>query len=269
MWVAVIVAIFSYLSIEMIAVAAGEAEDPQRAIDRAFRSTVARLVIFYLLTMAIILAIVPWTEAGKGQSPFVTVMARSHVPLAAGGGEFRDPGGGALRHEQPVVHHHPDDVQPGAGRLRAAAIRRAERARNAGFGAAVVVALVSRLPTVLNVLFPDTAFTLMVAISIFGALFTWMMIFVTHLYFRRAHGGKPLAFPHVGLSVCQPVGRRVDGGDSADHGVHQRVPHDPGLWLAGAGPVLPWRGGCGGSHFMNDPLLAGARNFPSLGTPPT
>src|ERR1700738_4711315 len=64
--------------------AAGEADDPQRAITKALRSTVGRLVLFYLLTMAIILAIVPWTESGKGQSPFVTVMAHSHVPLAAG-----------------------------------------------------------------------------------------------------------------------------------------------------------------------------------------
>ena len=52
----------------MIAVAAGEAEDPQRAITKAFRSTVARLVIFYLLTMAIILALVPWTESGKAKA---------------------------------------------------------------------------------------------------------------------------------------------------------------------------------------------------------
>src|SRR5260370_17699931 len=84
MWVAVIVSIFSYLSIEMIAVAAGEAEDPQRAIAKAFRSTVARLVVFYLLTLAIIMAIVPWTESGRDESPFVTVMVRSHVPYAAG-----------------------------------------------------------------------------------------------------------------------------------------------------------------------------------------
>jgi amino acid transporter, AAT family len=37
-WVAVIMAIFSYLSIEMIAVAAGEAAQPEVAITRAFRS---------------------------------------------------------------------------------------------------------------------------------------------------------------------------------------------------------------------------------------
>src|SRR5580658_195947 len=74
MWVAVVVSIFSYLGIEMIAVAAGEAQDPQRAITKAFRSTVGRLVCFYLLTLAIILAMVPWTESGRGESPFVTVM---------------------------------------------------------------------------------------------------------------------------------------------------------------------------------------------------
>src|SRR3546814_16737791 len=44
MWVAVIIAIFSYFSVEMIAVAAGEAEEPERAIRSAFKATVFRLV---------------------------------------------------------------------------------------------------------------------------------------------------------------------------------------------------------------------------------
>src|SRR3546814_5138312 len=68
MWVAVIIAIFSYFSVEMIAVAAGEAEEPERAIRSAFKATVFRLVLFYLLTLAVMLAIVPWREAGAGRS---------------------------------------------------------------------------------------------------------------------------------------------------------------------------------------------------------
>ncbi len=76
MWIAVVISIFSYLSVEMIAVAAGEAEDPERAVKQAFRATIVRLVVFYLLTLALILAIVPWDEAGKGGSPFVKVMQR-------------------------------------------------------------------------------------------------------------------------------------------------------------------------------------------------
>jgi len=83
-WVAVIVAIFSYLSIEMIAVAAGEAAQPEIAVTRAFRATVVRLILFYLLTLALILAIVPWTAAGVDESPFVKVMRALQVPAAAG-----------------------------------------------------------------------------------------------------------------------------------------------------------------------------------------
>jgi AAT family amino acid transporter len=40
--------------------------------------------------------------------------------------------------------------------------------------------------TVLSVISPSRAFLMMVGISVFGAMFTWMMIFVTHYFFRRA-----------------------------------------------------------------------------------
>lgn len=84
MWIAVIVSIFSYLSVEMIAVAAGEAKDPEQAVKKAFRGTIVRLVVFYLLTLALMLAIVPWVQAGHSQSPFVTVMQAIGIPGATG-----------------------------------------------------------------------------------------------------------------------------------------------------------------------------------------
>ena len=83
-WIAVIIAVFSYFSIEMIAVAAGEAARPETAIRSAFRSTVVRLILFYLLTLALMLAVIPWTRAGSTQSPFVLVMQASRLPAAAG-----------------------------------------------------------------------------------------------------------------------------------------------------------------------------------------
>lgn len=53
------------------------------------------------------------------------------------------------------------------------------------------------LATLLNVVYPESSFTLMMAISMFGAIFTWFMIFLTHLFFRRyrkRHGGPKLSF---------------------------------------------------------------------------
>ena len=184
MWVAVIVSIFSYLSIEMIAVAAGEAEDPQRAIAIAFRSTVIRLIVFYLLTLAIILAIVPWNESGKGESPFVTVMARSHVPSAAGIVNFviLVAALSAMNSQLYITT-----------RMMFSLARAGHAPRRFGKlssrGTPVAALLLSSigiaLATALNVVLPEASFTLMMAISMFGAMFTWLMIFVTHLYFRR------------------------------------------------------------------------------------
>jgi len=205
MWVAVIVSIFSYLSIEMIAVAAGEAEDPQRAITKAFRSTVARLVVFYLLTLAIIVAMVPWTESGKGESPFITVMARSHVPWA----------GGVVNLVILVAALSAMNSQLYITTRMMFSLARAGdaprvfgelSARGTPVSALLLSSIGIALATVLNVVFPDASFTLMMAISMFGAMFTWLMIFVTHLYFRRAHAGERPAFRMWGYPYTSLMG---------------------------------------------------------------
>jgi len=62
--------------------------------------------------------------------------------------------------------------------------------------------------TVLNIIAPKAAFLTMVAISAFGALFTWMMIFVTHWYFRRrrAKDSGDAAFRMWGYPVTPLLG---------------------------------------------------------------
>lgn len=205
MWVAVIVSIFSYLSIEMIAVAAGEANDPQRAITKAFRSTVARLVIFYILTMAIILAIVPWSESGKGQSPFVTVIARSHVPFAGGVVNFVIviAALSAMNSQLYITTRMMFSLaRAGYAPRRFGTLS----ARGTPVSALLLSSTGIAVATVLNIFFPGTSFTLMVAVSMFGAMFTWLMIFVTHLYFRRAHTGEPLVFRMWGYPYSSLLG---------------------------------------------------------------
>ncbi|CAM5784503.1 amino acid permease [Castellaniella caeni] len=83
-WTGVIISIFSYFSIEMIAVAAGEAEHPKQAVRSAFKATIARLAIFYLLSLSLIVMLVPWkTLVAPGTtSPFVTVMQGVGIPYA-------------------------------------------------------------------------------------------------------------------------------------------------------------------------------------------
>jgi L-asparagine transporter-like permease len=191
-WTAVIVAIFSYLSIEMIAVAAGEAQDPQRAVTRAFGSTVLRLILFYLVTLALVLAVVPWTAAGTDESPFVKVLRTLEVPWAAGvfNGVILIAALSAMNSQLYITSRmmfslsRAGDAPRALGRLSASGVPvRALLVSSSGIAVAAA----------LSVLAPTSAFALMVAISVFGAMFTWMMIFVTHYRFRRLRHAQPAA----------------------------------------------------------------------------
>jgi amino acid transporter, AAT family len=205
MWVAVIVSIFSYLSIEMIAVAAGEARDPHKAITRAFRATMARLVFFYLLTLALMLAIVPWTAAGSDESPFVKVMAATHVPGAAGVINFV-----ILVAALSAMNSQLYITTRMMFSLSRAGYAPKALGRLTGHGVPAAAlglsAIGIALATVLNVLYPDTSFVMMMSVSMFGAMFTWLMIFVTHLFFRRHHRGQALAFRMWGFPVTSLLG---------------------------------------------------------------
>jgi L-asparagine transporter-like permease len=207
-WVAVIVAIFSYFSIEMIAVAAGEAAQPQRAITRAFRSTVVRLILFYLLTLALVLAIVPWTAAGIDESPFVKVMRALRVPAAAGIFNFviLVAALSAMNSQLYITTRMMFSLsRAGHAPRRFGLLSR----RGVPLQALLLASIGIAFATLLSIVVPQSAFILMVSISAFGAMFTWMMIFITHYRFRRVRaraGAAPSAFRVVGFPATTLLG---------------------------------------------------------------
>jgi L-asparagine transporter-like permease len=185
-WMAVIVAIFGYFGVEMIAVAAGETRDPRRAITRAFRSTAIRLVLFYLLTLALMLAIVPWNQAGTTTSPFVRVMQVSHIPYAAG----------VLNLVVVIAALSAMNSQIYVASRMLFSLARAGYApkalgRLSRDGVPVAALLVSSagvvVAAVMYTLYSAASYNLMISISTFGGLFAWIMTFITHLAFRRRH----------------------------------------------------------------------------------
>ena len=207
MWIAVLVSLFSYFSIEMIAVAAGEAKDPQQAITHAFHATMLRLVLFYLLTLGLVLAIVPWQlmASGTTQSPFVTVMIRTHIAGAAGVINFviLIAALSAMNSQLYITTRMLFSLsRAGFAPRRLGVVTR--------HGVPIAALLVSTagiaVAAVLNARYHDRSFLLMLAIAMFGPMFTWLMIFVTHLSFRRHHTERDLAFRMWGYPYTSLVG---------------------------------------------------------------
>jgi amino acid transporter, AAT family len=195
-WLAVIPAVFGYLSIEMIAVAAGEAQDPQKAVIRAFRATMWRLATFYLASIALMLAIVPWQSAGTDKSPFVKVMEIIGLPGGAAVINFvvLIAALSAMNSQLYITTRMMFSLSRGGfaparfGRLGRSGVP---------VDALGLSCIGIGIATILAVLQPEHAFTLMMSIAIFGAMFTWFMIFVTHWFFRRrwqAQGDAPRPF---------------------------------------------------------------------------
>jgi GABA permease len=83
MLAAVPVTIFSMMGSEVATLAASESDDPARNVARASRTVALRIVVFYVLSISIIVSVVPWDTLTPGYSPFITALAAMHIPGAA------------------------------------------------------------------------------------------------------------------------------------------------------------------------------------------
>ncbi|MEZ2740332.1 amino acid permease [Comamonas jiangduensis] len=184
MWLGVIVAMFSYLGVEAIAVAAGEAQHPQKAVQSAMKTTVLRLVLFYLLTLALMLAIVPWTEAATQTSPFVRVMEIINIPYAAGVLNFVVLVAALSAMNSQLYATSRMMFSLGRARQAPAVFGQANQ-RGVPVAAILISSLGAGVAMFINAFWPDQSFIWMMSIAMFGAMFAWFMVFVTHLAFRR------------------------------------------------------------------------------------
>ncbi|KRM97255.1 APC family amino acid-polyamine-organocation transporter [Liquorilactobacillus aquaticus DSM 21051] len=73
---------FAFSGTELIGVTAGETKDPEKNIPKAIRTTLLRLVIFFIGSIVVMAALIPWKQAGVEQSPFVLVFKSIGLPFA-------------------------------------------------------------------------------------------------------------------------------------------------------------------------------------------
>ena len=74
--------VFAFSGTEVVGVAAGETKDPAQAIPKAVHTTVLRLAIFFIGSIAVMSALIPWHQSGVDTSPFVLVFQSIGMPFA-------------------------------------------------------------------------------------------------------------------------------------------------------------------------------------------
>jgi len=195
-WMAMVFVIFSYIGTEIVAVTSGEAKEPEKAIPRAMRSMIVRLVIFYLAAITILVGIVPWDQIQPGEgvtaSPFVKLFDLIGIPAAAHVVNFvvltaalSSMNTNLYLSTRMIFSLARGGYAPSAfGRLTS----------NGTPVMALLVTSVGLLIATATAIFaPSTAYVFLFGIALFGALYVWAMIFVTHLAFRKKwRGNRPL-----------------------------------------------------------------------------
>ncbi|MFF2732078.1 amino acid permease [Streptomyces sp. NPDC058008] len=78
----VLTVVFAFGGLEVVTIAAAETDDPARAVGRAVRSAVVRILFFYVGSMLVIVTVLPWTAQRAGLSPYVKVLDSVGVPSA-------------------------------------------------------------------------------------------------------------------------------------------------------------------------------------------
>lgn len=183
-WLGCCFVLYSFVGIEIIGVTSGEAADPGRTIPRAIRRAVFGLSAMYIVTITLLAALLPWQQLGVDRSPFVTALSALGIPAAAGVMNFvvlsaalSSANANLYLTSRTLFSLARAGFAPRAlGEItgRGAPVK-ALLASGIGLGATVLV----------EVLWPDTAYQKLVGVSLFGALFVWLMIFVTHIAFHR------------------------------------------------------------------------------------
>jgi L-asparagine transporter-like permease len=174
---------YSFIGVEIIGVTSGEASNPSSTVPTAMWRMVAGLSAIYIATIALLVTLTPWSEIGVGESPFVSVLRSVRLPGAAGIMNFVvliAALSSANANLYLIVRTLFSLARAGfvPGPLGSVTERgtplRALLVSSVGLGIAVLV----------QAAWPDSAYVGLFGVALFGGLFVWFMIFVTHIAFR-------------------------------------------------------------------------------------
>jgi L-asparagine transporter-like permease len=195
-WLAACFTFYSFIGVEMAAVASGEVKDPAVTIPRSYRTLVLGLSLIYIVTTAVLVGIVPWISFGVTESPFVSVLRTIGIPGAASVMNFVVLTA-ALTAANSSIYlvsrtlfslARAGMIPKGLGSVNQRGVP-VNALAVAGIGLLLAVVIQTRLQS--------SAYIWFIGVALFGALFCWLMIFVTHVAFRRAwerSGSPPLAY---------------------------------------------------------------------------
>ncbi|MER8157886.1 amino acid permease [Streptomyces sp. NPDC094472] len=182
--------VFAYASVELVGVAAGETENPEKIMPKAINSIMWRVGLFYVGSVVLLSMLLPSDSYSGDQSPFVTVLSKIGVP-AAGGVMNLVVLTAAMSSLNSGLYSTGRILRSMAMSGSAPKFTGAMSRTQVPYGGILLTAFFCVLGVGLNYVVPDKAFEIVLNFAAIGILSTWAVIMLCHLLFwRRAQAGR-------------------------------------------------------------------------------
>ena len=179
------VIMFSFGGLELIGITAAEASSPETTIPKAVNQVVYRILLFYIGSLVVLLALYPWVDVKANSSPFVMIFhemdsnivasALNFIILVASLSVFNS---GVYSNSRMLFGLSVQGNAP-------AFLTRVNK-RGVPVNSLFLSAAITSLVILVNYLLPQEAFGLLMALVVATLLLNWMMICLAHLKFRAA-----------------------------------------------------------------------------------
>ena len=205
-------AIFSFAGTELIGTAAAETRAPEKTLPKAINSIPLRIILFYVLALACIIAVTSWQQVSPSKSPFVELFLVAGFPAAAGIVNFVVLTSAASSANSGVFSA--SRMLFGLADLGdAPGIFRRLSTHSVPFISLAFSTVLMLLGLVLLFVVPEvmTAFTIVSTVSAILVIFTWSTILASYIAYRKKRpdlhakstykmpGGVPMAWFSLGF----------------------------------------------------------------------
>ncbi|USK82011.1 amino acid permease [Peribacillus frigoritolerans] len=202
---------FAFSGTELIGIAAGESENPEKDVPRSIKNVIWRTMFFFVGAIFVLSGLISWEEAGVIESPFVMVFDNIGIPYAADIMNFviitalLSVANSGLYASTRMLWSLSNEkmISSFFGKITSNGVP---------LNALVISMAVACLSLLSSVFAPDTVYVVLVAISGFAVVVVWIGIVLSQYMFRKHFlkmGGdiKNLKFrtplyPFVPIAAC-------------------------------------------------------------------
>lgn len=178
------VVMFAFGGIEVIGITASEAKNPEVTIPKAINAVPVRILLFYVLTLFVLMCIYPWNQIGQNGSPFVQIFDSLGISAAAN-----------ILNVVVItaaISAINSDIF-GAGRMMYGMAHEGQAPKSftkltkngVPWMTVLVMVLVLFIGVVLNYLIPEDVFLVIASIATFATIWVWFMILLAQFAMRR------------------------------------------------------------------------------------